>query len=286
MSYSETWAPLAARIRGLTEAGKLHAQYLSVRSSDSYGRAKRLRAQAGLLLDALKAFHDRYQRALPPDATKALKDFIDSTETLIRSDEGTTDSKQEQAWAALVMLSAFETEMSFLLSDGQERVRSRTERALVHLQRLIVVDPAVRDRWQSAFKEGEVACEKLGAVQLLHHGIWAFKVSAAGERTDLVYQQPSGDLLDEQRFADGFVLTEWKLATPANANDQFGAGRAQAKRYAAGALAGAELTGWRYVIAVSKKHVPLPADVQQDGIVYRHVNVAVDPDVPSRAARG
>jgi hypothetical protein len=36
-----------------------------------------------------------------------------------------------------------------------------------------------------------LACEKLAGVHLLLHGIWAFKVHAAGERTDLVFPQPS-----------------------------------------------------------------------------------------------
>lgn len=285
MSYYDAWKPLAARIRALTEAGKLHAQYLGVRSSDSYGRAGRLKAQAGLILDALAAFRDRHQQALPAGAAESIKTFLDSTETLIRSTDGTQDTRQEQAWAALVMLAALESEISFLLMDDQEQVRSRTERAFAHLQRLIVVDDGIRARWQDAFRSGEIACEKLGAVQLLHHGIWAFKINAAGERTDLVYQQPSGDLRNEQRIADGFVLTEWKVATASNITAQMDTARSQARRYAAGALAGAELAGVRYLIAVSERQLPMPADVEEGGVTYRHINVAVDPHVPSRAGR-
>jgi hypothetical protein len=34
-----------------------------------------------------------------------------------------------RAWAALVLLGAFETEMSFILADEQEVIRARSERA-------------------------------------------------------------------------------------------------------------------------------------------------------------
>ena len=49
--------------------------------------------------------------------------------------------RRERAWTLIVMLSAFETEMTFALSDREEAVRALSERALVHLQRSIIVDP-------------------------------------------------------------------------------------------------------------------------------------------------
>jgi hypothetical protein len=53
MTYSDQWKSLASRIRGLVQAGELHARYLAVRSSDSYGRAKRLQEQTESVLSAL-----------------------------------------------------------------------------------------------------------------------------------------------------------------------------------------------------------------------------------------
>ncbi len=57
---------------------------------------------------------------------------------------------------------------------------------------------------------GETACEKLGALHLLSHGILAFKAYAPGERTDLIL----GDrlVIDDDLIAgtEGIVLTEWK----------------------------------------------------------------------------
>jgi hypothetical protein len=182
------------------------------------------------------------------------------------------------------MLAAFETEMSFILSDVQESIRARSERAFSHLQRSIVVDASFREKWQEAFKNGEVACEKLGAVHLLLHGIWAFKVDAAGARTDLVFQEPAGDLTKAQRYADGFVLTEWKKANPKDdPGRRFDEARLQAGRYSQGALAGSELTSYRYAVVVSRQEVEVPDDLRESGVVYRHINIAVDPRTPSRA---
>jgi hypothetical protein len=84
--------------------------------------------------------------------------------------------------------------------------------------------------------------EGLGAVPLLWHGIWAFKVSAKGI-TDLVFNEPFEDL--EQRGVEALVLTEWKLAGEKNANDRFEEAHQQAERYTEGALGGSELRGFR-----------------------------------------
>ena len=121
-------------------------------------------------------------------------------------------------------------------------------------------------------------------MHLLLHGIWAFKVDAAGARTDLVFQEPAGDLTAAQRYADGLVLTEWKKATEDSQSGQrFDEARLQARRYAQGALAATELTGYRYAVVVSRLQAEIPEDVRDGGIIYRHINVAVAPRVPSRA---
>jgi uncharacterized protein (DUF1800 family) len=238
---------------------------------------------------ALEQFRDSFSHSLPPPAVDAInrcvcKDTDISVAKLLGDTTGTQETRQEQVWAALVMLASFETEMTFILSDVQVAIRARSERAFSHLQRLIVVDSAIREQWKIARKDGEVACEKRGAVHLLLHGIWAFKVGATGERTDLVYQQPAGELFSEQRYADGFVLTEWKVASSDDeAKSQFAAARAQAKRYAQGVLAGSELSTFRYAVVVSSRHINVPADVLEGAVIYRHINIAVDPETPSRA---
>jgi hypothetical protein len=50
-------------------------------------------------------------------------------------------------------------------------------------------------------------------------------------------------------------------------------------------LAGVELTTVRYVVVVSSQHVEEPADMQDGTVIYRHINIAVDPETPSTASR-
>ena len=283
MTYHDQWKALSSRIRGLMQAAQLHAQFLAVRSSDAYVVGKHLREQSEEVLSALNVFRDRFRQELSSTALASIENHVASIGGVISDTGGGPGAKQERVWAVLVRLSAFETEMSFILSDAQETIRTRSERAFSHLQRLIVADPAFRDKWNRAFEEGEVACEKLGAAHLLLHGIWAFKVNAAGARTDLVFQEPAGDLVDGQRYADGIVLTEWKRMYPKdNAEERFDQARSQAQRYAQGVLAGSELTAYRYAVVVSRQQVSVPEDLTEGGVVYRHINVAVEPRTPSR----
>lgn len=85
------------------------------------------------------------------------------------------------------------------------------------------------------------------------------------------------------------MLTEWKVATDdAEAAVKFRQARSQADLYRDGVLAGVELRGYRYLIVVSLKELSssaIPADDTVSGVTYRHVNIVVDPDSPSRVAR-
>ena len=164
--------------------------------------------------------------------------------------------------------------MTFLLSDTQQSLRTRSERAFRHLSLLIAVANEVRQRWKEAFKQGEVQCEKLGAVHLLWHGIYAFKFDAGkGGRTDLVFPEPLGD---PETYADALVLTEWKRATSeSEARTKFKEARSQAEKYASGPLAGIELRRYRYAVVVTEKQVKEPRDESSDGVIYRHINIAV-----------
>lgn len=284
VAYQDEWKALSGRFRGLMQAGSLHASFLAVRSNDTYGRAKYLSEQCVDVLSALENFRDAYRQSLQPVALNAIEKFLSKVRPLTNDSGGSQGARQEQLWATLVCFSAFETEVSFLLTDAQAMIRSRSERAFVHLQRSIVADGEFRAKWKTAFEEGEVACEGLGAVHLLLHGIWAFKTNAAGARTDLVFQDNAGDLNDVRGYADGLVLTEWKKAGTADqAEQRFAEARAQAQRYAEGILAGIELASCRYAIVVSKEQVDVPTDITERNVLYRHINIAVEPRVPSRA---
>jgi hypothetical protein len=173
------------------------------------------------------------------------------------------------------------------LADRQEIIRARSERAFLHLQRSLAVDPDLRAKWFAAYKSGEPQCEALGSVHLLAHGVYAFKVHAKGARTDLVFNEPLDPAI-ERRGLEGLVLTEWKLGDEKNAPARFQEARTQAELYGAGPLAGGELRAYRYLVLVSVKALPstlVPPDIASGGVIYRHINISVDPDVPSRQAR-
>jgi len=184
-------------------------------------------------------------------------------------------------------LAGIESEVSFLLADRQELLRARSERAFLHLQRSLIVDEGLRSRWLTAYKSGEVACEGLGSVHLLAHGIYAFKIDAKGARTDLIFSEPPEPFL-ERRGLEGMVLTEWKVADDKNAPARFKEARTQTELYKEGALAGSELKAYRYLVAVSLKalsQAAVPADSTVGDVTYRHINIVIDPDVPSKQAK-
>jgi hypothetical protein len=182
--------------------------------------------------------------------------------------------------------------MSFLLADTQEIIRARSERAFLHLQRLLAIDGGFSTKWKTAFDAkgaGETSCENLGAVHLLWHGIFAFKVNALGARTDLVFPEQPIDVSAAQRGIEGWVLTEWKKVTDAaSATRRFDEARKQAELYQRGPLVDIELTRYRYAIAVSLEDLPkgaVPDDVVIGGVVYRHINIAIEPRRPSAQAK-
>lgn len=186
---------------------------------------------------------------------------------------------------ALVRLRAFEAELSFVFSDTQQRMRSVTERGFQHLRRSIAVDEDVRGKWRKAFNDGERKCEALGAAHLLAHGIYAFKIDANRARTDLVF--PDAGIGDADRYADALVLTEWKLAREPNvANVLFEQARKQAALYADGPLATVELRAYRYLVMITSEPLqPTPPNIEEGGVIYRHINIPVAPLVPSVQAR-
>jgi hypothetical protein len=284
MAHVDEWKALSSRIRGLQRAVELHAQFLLVNRSDTYNRAARLREHCQSALNALEAYAERHRFRVPTTVIDSIKTFASRHKSLIHDTSGTRDSQEERVWAAIVALGGLETELSFLLADGQQVIRRTSERAFVHLERSIVADPDVRQKWIKAFEQGEVACERLGGAHLLAHGIFAFKVDGEGERTDLILQEPLRDATESERFADGFVLTEWKKAKEEkDAAAQFERARKQAALYAKGVLGASELASYRYLVIVSRRRIAVPGDMTEGPVTYRHVNISVDPQSPSKS---
>jgi hypothetical protein len=288
MRYADEWRALAARIQGVVRADEVYSRHRAIKASDSFavGR-KHLASHCAAIVSELKGFRSRFDRALPPATKTAFDSALVEVEKFTSPGSG-GELDKERVSAAVVLLAAFEAELTHRLSDAQEAVYARSERAFTHLKRLIAVDDRVRGEWNKAFDDArEEACEELGALHLLWHGIWSFKVHAAGARTDLVLTEPLKAIAQIERSADGLVLTEWKKAKPDSASKvKFAEARGQADRYAGGALAANELRNYRYAVVVTKKDVVVPEDHDDGkGVIYRHINIPIDPDLPSKPRR-
>lgn len=283
MDWRTDWLALHDRIEGLEQSADLYLRALKVSNEDPYAmRRKVFRPAFHSLVESIEGFRDAYRHALPATAVATLDRFLKDHEALLANTE--LDNFGHTV-ACVTVLSGFRGELRFQLTDRSAALLRLSERALIHLQRTIVADPEVRAKWQSAFADGETACERLGAVHLLLHGIWAFKTSAAGERTDLVYNEPSIDGDAAAGVAEALVLTEWKLVrSTSELPAKLAAAEAQARLYSQGILGGLELSDSRFLIIVSQERLQLSPDNEAEGVIYRKRNIAVAPASPSRSA--
>jgi hypothetical protein len=162
--------------------------------------------------------------------------------------------------AAVVLLASIHAELNHAMADHDEVMRSHVARAFRHLQRSLVADSDFRIKWLAAFEKGETACEQLGGVHLLLHGIWAFKASSVGERTDLILGTRL--VLDQEGLASahGLVLTEWKLVRKGDSPESImRIAKNQAGMYSERSLAGFELGSERYLVLVGKRNFKFQA---------------------------
>jgi len=281
MSWKTEWDALSNEISGFIEAG--HLLFLTTRDSDierNTAYQKGLKPLAENIYNNIKRFSETYPANIPLTGIRCLEGFLKKF----------SDYGLKQNWGVITdvqivvtLLISFRAEFSYYLSDIQFSVRKLTERAFIHLQRSIVVDDALKKQWKDAFDFGETKCEKLGANHLLSHGIWAFKASGEGERTDLILNEALDNSTEIESTASGLVLTEWKVVHNENEiDDKMRKGKAQAKRYGHGILGGFELKDYRYIVIVSGKHIDLKKEEIEDGIIYRYINIAVNPSVPSK----
>lgn len=260
--FSTEWAALSARIASLIDASNLFLRSIATGENDEYGMSGELLRNARELVGHIKKLQARYADELPEAARQCLFDSIGRIDQRFPPDSGGLPAFA----AAVTLLASFRAEFTHLLMDTEAVARSLVARAFAHLQRSIVADEVVRSRWKTAFAEGELACEGLGACHLLIHGIWAFKTSAAGERTDLVLNEPLFDLEEVQRASAALVLTEWKVVrSEAESDAKASEALHQARLYAAGILAGSELSSRRYLVMVSEGRLR-PRAHQQDGL--------------------
>ncbi len=287
MSWLSDWQALHSRIQGLLDAGTFFFRSVQTSSADDRSVKKKvLLKNAKKIFDALNGFKVGYESILPTAAYDSLNRFLTDDEIKTLNFNPSESQARGNVQLALTSLAAFCSEFSYLIADTQVIARRITERAFIHLQRSIVVDSEIRSKWITSFESGEPACEKLGAVHLLSHGVWAFKANAVGGQTDLILNESLPPLSIIESAADVLVLTEWKKVKKESELDaKILEAKKQTDIYSLGVLGGIELTNYRYLIMISEKMMKMPDD-RIDGIVtYRHINIAVDPEDPSKEAR-
>jgi hypothetical protein len=231
------------------------------------------------ILVTLEKFRGNHKESISTDAAKSIDSVLTQSFPRVGGDAF------RYVHVMVTLLTSFRAEFEYHLSDTAAVAKRLSERAFAHLQRSIVADEELRGKWIKAFDEGkEPACEKLVAAHLLLHGIWAFKVGAKGERTDLVFNEAIVESSSVERTAEALVLTEWKrVLSPTETEAMAAEARKQAARYRAGALGGVELARYCFIVLVSKENLMPLANHSENGIEYQHVNIAVNPRPPSKS---
>lgn len=287
MTWLDHWRALAARIDGIIRAGEFLVMSFNVHNSDNFEvfRKSFLPEFESINIE-IKKLGENYSNELPQDASEAIKSYIKLQDNITQQRYGRNVVGYIDI-QALAPLASFRFQFEYYVRDSEVEGRNLTELAFEHLRRQLVVDEDIRSKWQNAFNKHETTCEKLGAVHLLSHGIWAFKVVALGGATDLVF----GDQVSQhsevvRRTARALVLTEWKLVRcPEEITTKAREGREQAAIYSGGILGDVELKRTRYVVLVCEPELTPPDDVMVGAVTYRHIILPIKPKSPSATAR-
>ncbi|MBM4779657.1 MAG: hypothetical protein GQE15_18285 [Archangiaceae bacterium] len=282
MSITSEWALLRARIDRLVGLAVLAPAPNESRVEYTRKALEQATLACGKSIDA---FLDRHKDALQPEAADLWR-----TEQVLHGfvGKGFANFTNE---ARIVILSSFAGQFDAQLSDPERDWVAAVERSFLHLQRSFRVDRVLQARWVEAFDAGdEPQLESLGAVHLLQHGLFAFKAHAEGARTDLVVGEQVSRRTEDarKRSAAPLVLTEWKkVKSPSDARSKLDEALVQLRLYQVGAAASLELTSTCFALLVSRNELGvLPeSEVVRPGVSARVVNLCVEPESPSKAAR-
>jgi hypothetical protein len=282
MRWLAEWRALAVRIEGLCRAADAFMTSMAVQATDNFNLGMRLFAPTGQkILNDLTLFLEAHRTAMPAEAAQAVQSFVTTPSRFSLDNANAWHANLQSTISLRVLVS----EVEYLLSDTEAAAKSRVDQAFLHLRRALVVDDTLRGRWIAALEDkGEPGCEKLGALHMLSHGIFAFKAGGAGAATDLILGGPANDA--DASVASSAVLTEWKVAkSSADATVKAREAVHQATAYAGGLLAGLEMRSHRYVVIVSRSTVEIPGNRIEDRITYHHIGLFLDGLSPSVAAR-
>lgn len=283
--WQPEWEALSARIDGIVAATEVLFQSMQSGARDTVHATKAITNECDRSANLVLGLMDLGD-ALPTTAKNAVSRF----KTLWTAATAPTgQGAASEVQARVVLLASIRSELDYLLADHDAVIRSHVTRAFEHLRRSLVVDEALQEKWLKAFNtknEGETSCERLGGVHLLLHGIWAFKVSATGERTDLVLGTRLVVDRDVIASAHGLILTEWKRVTKRKTPDEAKAeAKHQAARYSEGSLVGFELRPERYLVLVGEEEFIPPDDDKDPDAMYRVIPIVIHRKTPSAAAR-
>lgn len=285
MNWQNEWKAISARVASLTPIGTelLHPFYRNGKDKSLLFTV--LTRQANDIKVNLEVFQESFKVVLPSEVNQAITVYLSlivQNPFIPTNGEG---GSPEDIAAHLLNMRILVAEVDYLLTNTSETIKRQSERTFLHIQQSIVAAEDIQQRWQKAFNTGETACEKLGAAHLLLHGIYAFKANAEGARTDLVFPDRPLNTDTVQRTADGLVLTEWKkVKRQTEASTKAEQARKQAALYNAGILGGIELANYRYIVLVSEEQLDRMDDIEENGVTYRHINIAVAPLSPSKQA--
>lgn len=250
--WKSQWFHLSMRIGSLMDAARFLVGSLTERLGDRYAANAEVSRNAQAIIEELKIFQK--QVGLPGHARDRLGAFL---ELYDNEKERIKENNFGQMQWLVTVLAALRSELDYVLSDFETVTRNIVNGAFEHLKRCIRADDDFARKWQAAFEkkqEAETACEKLGAVHLLHRGIWAFKAHGRGSRTDLILGTPIGDenIPEIERASNALVLTEWKRVREGELQSKAEEAYKQALDYGESLLAGFELASRRYLELFSK----------------------------------
>jgi hypothetical protein len=269
MTWVSRWKNISGRILQLQEVSKAYFDSINSFGVDHYGiggtsiipAAKDLSLE---IIDLKRSF-----TRLPPKIsaliTKLEKNFSGHKFTGIPGVGG-----------AMVILGVFNAEMNFYLKDHEIVTKEKVRLAFHHLQRSLVADQELHRKWMLAFQESDTLIERLGAVHLLSHGIWGFKVQERGERSDLVHQHPI-KIDDVEAIGAVLAMTEWTRVNAENLTEKSRALQAKAKTYSGHDLPGTELRTERYLVLVSETPLTIPRPANDGEVEFVYINLALNP---------
>ena len=288
MSWDIEWKSIENQIHEFDRLCTSYINTMGIKSTDVYDVVNQIIFPVcAKLIERIELYRNRYSPILSESALNSigvvLKSFKDR---LVRN---TTSREPAAVLFYKETLNRFSFDFNYHTNELDGSVFRKSERAFLHLQRSLAVNSEERERWENAFDHHETAVEALGAVHLLLHGIWAFKIDSGGQRTDLIFKEEFSDsYLGAIRLAsEGLVLTEWKLVKdPKDTATKMDEAYKQANIYSSESLTELELRKYRYLVMVSLKKLPdLKPDFVEDGIRYRHINIAIEIESPSIRSR-